>query len=510
MQKRTLLFVSTALMISVLTGCGGTSSSNPNTSGSNGSIPKATIRFWTGFGSAVNAVLKPMIDDFQKEYPGITVNYEPQGGGYDGLKQAVELSVAQQSYPNMANGYPDHFASYISSNIMLGLDGYINHPEFGTDIDDFYQDYLNENQNLVKDPVTGKGVTMGIPFNKSTEIMVTNETFFEVMHDLDPSIRVPETWDELDTIGTRIKEILEEKDFYEKLITKRGDTYVGLNEGQLQTGDVVKIDFTRVTKENFIPFNWDSTDNFFITLVRQWGGVYTTPGSNIREGFIRFNSQEVIDGLTYIKDLADRRLVGIPTSFGEALFASTPFKQNKVVLTISSSAGIQENIPDTMAYPFKVGVRPILYKDAARKYVISQGTNLAIFNRRNPDQQLASWLLIRYLTVERNAEFARKTSYFPVTKSAQQSEEYQNFLNGDTSNYTPKEKAVFDTAVINNDFYMDPSQNWIKFVDPAFAGSSQIRDEVSYIIGKIIQEGLTPQQAINEAYGRLGNFIPKN
>ena len=46
-----------------------------------------------------------------------------------------------------------------------------------------------------------------------------------------------------------------------------------------------------------------------------------------------------------------------------------------------------------------------------------------------------------------------------------------------------------------------------------FVGSSQIRDEVGFIIGKVFygDEGkpITPQQAIDQAYSRLSKFVQK-
>ena len=69
--------------------------------------------------------------------------------------------------------------------------------ENGVVEEDFYADYMNENQELVE------GVTVGLPFNKSTEIMVANKSFFEVMASHDATVKVPETWDELATIGCK-------------------------------------------------------------------------------------------------------------------------------------------------------------------------------------------------------------------------------------------------------------------------------------------------------------------
>jgi ABC-type glycerol-3-phosphate transport system substrate-binding protein len=249
-------------------------------------------------------------------------------------------------------------------------------------------------------------------------------------------------------------------------------------------------------------------------MVRQWGGVYTEKGGNIRQGYLRFNTQQVIDGLNFLKGLSDARIVGIPQAYNESQFGSAPFKRGEIVLTISSSAGVKENLPNnSVDYPFDVSVHPIPYKDVDKKFVISQGTNLALFRRGTKAEQEAAWELLRYLTVDRNAEFSKNTGYFPVSESAQGSELYTSFLNGDSTNYTPGDRAVQDTAILNNDFYLSSDEAWIKFVDPGFVGSSQIRDEVAFIIGKVFygDQGrpITAQQAIEAAYSRLSSFVEK-
>ena len=512
-NKKPILFMATALLVGVLAGCGPTTETS-NSDGSN-TGPKTRIDFWTGFGGAVNTVLEPMIADFEVANPNIDVVYETKGG-YPNLKQAIDLSVGNTAYPHIANGYPDHFASYLNANIMLPLDAYMAREDIGLDVNDFYADYMTENQELVD------GVTVGLPFNKSTEIMVANKGFFEVMASHDPSVKVPETWAELATIGLRIKQITEEQGYFGKVVVRKDAGGYEAVARPVEPTPAVKaafaaktvFDFTEVTKETFVPFNWDSTSNFFITMVRQWGGVYTEKGGNIRQGYLRFNTAQVVQGLTFLKGLSDQRIVGIPQVYGETQFGSNKFKLGNMVLTISSSAGVKENLPDNSTdYPFEVSVHPIPFKEADKKFVISQGTNLALLKRGKAAEQEAAWLLLKYLTVDRNAEFSRDTGYFPVSVSTQSSELYTTFLNGDSSNYSAGDRAVQDTAKLNNDFYLDDGESWIKFVDPGFVGSSQIRDEVGFIIGKVFygDEGkpITPQQAIDQAYARLIKFVQK-
>lgn len=505
-NKKSLLFASSALILSALAGCGQTTNTR--------------IYFWTGFGGAVNAVLEPLIAEYEAANPGVDIFYEAKGG-YDNLKQAIDLSVSNEKYPHVANGYPDHFASYINANIMLPLDSYIESTTNGVDLTDFFSDYLKENQELVYKKVDGvvdknQPYTVGLPFNKSTEVMVINKSFFEVMTHLDPTVKVPETWDELGTIGAKIKQLAETNGFFGKVVVRDGNGgYTTANRPATKSdafAKTVMFDFTLVTKENFRPFNWDSEDNFFITLVRQFGGTYTSVGDNIRQGRIHFNSPEVIAGLNKIKGLYDAGIVGIPQSYGESLFGSVPFRQGKLVMTISSTAGVKENIPNNFVdYPFEVGVNPIPYENAARKFVISQGTNLALFDRGSAEEKAIGWDFIKFLTVERNDYFGLNTGYFPVTKSAQDGELYSDFLAGDPEelNYTPGQKVVQDTAIMNTGIYMDAAADWTKFTDPGFVGSSEVRTEVSLILGKIFYEGKTAEQALNEAYNALSKYVPK-
>ncbi len=504
-NKKSLLFASTALMLGALAGCGGNSGDT-------------RIVFWTGFGGAVNSVLEPLLAEYEDANPGVDILYETKGG-YDNLKQAIDLSVSNEAYPHIANGYPDHFASYINSNIMVMLDGFIADEETGVDIDDFYSDYLKENQELVyeknPDGTTDKTKprTVGLPFNKSTEVMIVNDSFFEVMTAIDSTVKVPETWDEIATIGAKIKTLAKDNGFFGKVVVRDGDNFTTTDRPSAYDADfaeTVMFDFTDVTESNFRPFNWDSEDNFFITLVRQFGGTYSSVGETIRDGQIHFNSAEVVTALTEMQDLYKAGIVGIPETYGESLFASNPFKKGQLVMTVSSSAGVKENLPDTYVdYPFEVGVHPIPYKTADKKFVISQGTNLAIFQRGSAEEKAIAWDLLKFLTVEKNDVFGIDTGYFPVTKTAQEGDTYSDFLNGDPEalNYTSGQKIVQDSAILNNDTYMDDDADWIKFADPGFVGSSDVRLEVGYIMGKVFTQNMDPQRALNEAYARLSKYV---
>jgi multiple sugar transport system substrate-binding protein len=486
-----------------LVACGTTGSSNPQTS-SQGSgtvtLEPATINFWTGFGLAINDELGKLIERFESLHPGVDVIYESKGG-YDGLQTAINLSVAESQFPNVAIGYPDHFAGYISSNIQLPLDNFINGSN-GVDLDDFISDYLVENQTLLyrRNPDNTfdntRPFTMGLPFNKSTEVMTYNETFMNWLNSIDSSIVVPTTWQQLQTIGPKILTILN--------TGNNGNTFFGTVITLPNNGGT--IDLTSVNATNFRPFSYDSQANFFITALRQWGGLYTEMGSDIRSGSVKFNNPKTIEMLTFFKNLFDARILGIPYTWSQP-YASTSFIANQTIMTVGSSAGVGFNVPGGAR--FKIGVAPIPYNGVTnQKYVISQGTNLAMFNRGSDAEKAASWALIKYLTTEVNDEFGATTSYFPVTLSMVNSEYYQGFLNVPDNELSSREVAAKNAAVVNNDIYSDSTQSWVKFTDPAFVGSSTIRLEVGFIFQTLFYEqNATPQSVLNFTLNKLNDFI---
>ena len=97
-------------------------------------------------------------------------------------------------------------------------------------------------------------------------------------------------------------------------------------------------------------------------------------------------------------------------------------------MTIGSSAGVGYNVPE--GNKFQIGVAPIPYHDANAKYVIQQGTNIAILGQSTNIQRSHAWQLIRFLlSSENTAKFARQQSgYLPVRKSSYETAAYQDYL----------------------------------------------------------------------------------
>ena len=73
-------------------------------------------------------------------------------------------------------------------------------------IQDFYTDYMVENQSIEFDN-DGNPYTLGVPFNKSTEVLIYNSTFFDWVANqptLSSKIYVPSTYEEINSVGEEI------------------------------------------------------------------------------------------------------------------------------------------------------------------------------------------------------------------------------------------------------------------------------------------------------------------
>jgi len=545
-MKKKLLFLSVApLLLSSLIGCGGKSDAQgPDTYQYDVTMDTrgAEITMWTGFGSDMSKVLEERLAEFTK-LTGITVKHESKSG-YPNLLKAINLSSTSGSYPNVANGYPDHFASYVKSNILLRLDGFLANDSkrgevdgaytkdghrFGADkiklmnYEDFYKDYTLENETL-EFKEDGTGYKLGVPFNKSTEVMVYNYNLFgwaagALKNDVTGKtisvsgndawksrIYVPTTWADVKSVGLAIRDLCEGK-FMEgetagQILSSDGKWYTTTAEAEANN-HVVVLNLTAVEESLFKPFTYDAQANFVISLIRQYGGQFTevdktTPG----KGYAVFNNATTNQALTMMQDLFDSNVLGIPDTYGE-LYCSTPFKSYKSVMNISSTAGLSNITSDAIM----TKCAPIPSKDLGEnKAVISQGTSLGMFDKGTAKERVAAWKLICFLSQQDNGAFAAQTGYFPTGEYPYNSIEYQQYLENEFKSSTDILRQA--SASVNSTEYV--GKNWNKFVDPGFRGSADIREAVELIPGYLMTHTYSSvQETLDEVCKTIADYIKK-
>ena len=450
-----LLVLVTVFSMTALTGC-----TKPAVQ-SNFAIPEGgydgsavTIYFDHTMGTNLSDVLNLYIKEFNKLYPNITIVHE-QVGNYDDVRNniAVELTVGNQ--PNIAYCYPDHVALYNISKKVVTLDALIGSTIEITRADgskeilgltkeqqeDFIAGYYNEGKQF------GDGLMYTLPLSKSTEVLYYNKTFFD-----EHKLTVPTTWEEMEAVCAKIKEI----------------------------------------DPDSIPLGYDSEANWFITMCEQLNSPYT---SATGDHFL-FDNEKNREFVTTFRDwfkkgyLTTQEILG---SYTSELFKST--NKTKSYMSIGSSAGATHQRPTKGAdgsYPFEVGIASIPQANKENPKVISQGPSLCLFQSENPQETIASWLFMKFLTtnVEFQAEFSMASGYVPVLKSVANNEVYKDFIaKADGGDYISALSA--EVCLKQEKAY---------YTSPAFVGSSDARDAVGLLLQACLVENGDVKTVLDKAF----------
>ena len=443
-MKKLLTVVLLSVLVILSAFCGGgkeeSASSSPSAlfevpdGGYDGSA--VTITFYHTMGSTLAEVLDQYIAEFNVLYPNITVE-ATQIGGYDDVRDQISTEITVGNQPNIAYCYPDHVALYNLAGAVAALDGLIESDITVTRNDgtteklglteeqknDFITGYYEEGRQF------GDGLMYTLPWSKSTEVLYYNKTFFD-----QNGLTVPATWDDMEELCRKIKEI-----------------------------DPASI-----------PLGYDSEGNWFITMTEQYGSPYTSAtephylfDNDTNRAFVKRFREWYQNGY-----VTTQNIYGAYTS---GLF--TAESGTKSYMSIGSSAGATHQRPSADAdgkYPFEVGIATIPQVDPSNPKVISQGPSVCIFNKDNPQEVIASWLFVKFMTtsVSFQAEFSMASGYVPVLRSVADNDEYKAFVSqADGGDYIAALSAK--VCLEQEDAY---------YTSPAFNGSSEARSQVQNII----------------------------
>ena len=401
---------------------------------------EVTVRFYSQQGSTLQGVLNTYIAEFNQLYPNIHIEHTTLGD-YDGVRDQIVADISVGAQPNVAYCYPDHVALYNLAKSVQTLDALIDSTVTVTRADgsteilgltdeqkaDFIEGYYEEGRQY------GDGLMYTMPFSKSTEVLYYDKTFFEAN-----GIAVPTTWEEMEQVCAKIKEIDPES----------------------------------------IPLGYDSEANWFITMCEQYNSPYT---SATGEHYLFNNEQHRafhnMCNEWYNKGyLTTHKLYGASTS---GLFTATTGVRS--YMSIGSSAGAKHQRPAANAdgsYPFEVGIATIPQVNNDNRKVISQGPSVCIFKKDNPQEVIASWLFVKFLTtsVDFQAEFSMASGYVPVLKSVADNEAYASFIaQADGGKYI---SALSAKVCLEQEEYY--------YTSPAFNGSSTARDQVGTLLTKCL------------------------
>lgn len=152
------------------------------------------------------------------------------------------------------------------------------------------------------------------------------------------------------------------------------------------------------------------------------------------------------------------------------------------------------DIPEESILDFETVVRPIPQYDVNDPYMMSQGPSLCIFNKEDPDEVLASWLFAQYLlTNEVQIAYAKTEGYVPVTKKAQDSDLYQDYLNRSGEDNV----TYYDIKIAASRLLLENTEH--TFVTSVFNGSASLRDAAGNLIESVCK-AVRKKKTVDDAY----------
>jgi multiple sugar transport system substrate-binding protein len=430
------------------------------------------LNFWHALNNENQTAIEELTRRFNEEHKGsVCVNLTAQGN-YDTARDNTDAAIkAKNNIPDLVTTYPDHVAMFALSGNVVDLKPFIDDPEIGftqEEWEDIYEIYRNESHAYAG------GYTYSLPLNKSTEVMFYNATFFETWLEQygpqglkDPSlIDVTDpstwwTWEDIREVGLVVREITKTE-----LNPETGKNY---NEVTMTVGETPK---TFKFPDGNPLLAYDSDENLFITLAHQSGGGYTSVDDQGNYSLDFMNEVTLGAVEKYEKLVEEYKVATIPALIDQSLrYASEPFLNEMIFMTVGSSAGSKHNDPQGK---FKLGVAPIPQMDLENPKVIQQGTNITMLDtgKENSEaRQRAAWLYIKHVTsTESSAYFASKTAYLPIRETSRLSQEYQEYLARTNRDGRPHAGAQAETV--------GSQQVFAYFFDEAFASSSKVRDDI--------------------------------
>lgn len=413
------------------------------------------IVFWAKNDSnkAQKDIYKKAIADFEAIYPNIHVEMR-SFTDYKLIYQEVLTNIGTQTTPNVCITYPDHIATYLTGvNVVAPLDDLLTNEKYGLAGTDLKFSPVGENG--IVERFLNEGVFDGhhfaLPFMRSTEALYINVDYVEKLgYSLPDTI----TWD----FVWEVSEAAMEKD----------------------ENGLFKLNNDKV----LIPFIYKSTDNMMITMLKQRGGEYSDENGNV---LILNNTTRAI-----LEEIYPHAYSRAFSTFSISSYPGNYLNAGQCIFAIDSTAGAtwmgsdapNMDIHSNDVRPFNIEVRMIPQYDTDNPKMISQGPSICVFNKKDPQEVLASWLFAQYLlSDETQIAYSKTEGYIPVTNTAHNSDAYKDYL----SRRGEDNKIFYSVKIDAAKLTLENIDN--TFVTPVFNGSASLRSAAGQLVEEITMAG---------------------
>ena len=446
------------------------SSSNAPVSGDYLIQEPTTIYFWNGFNDNYRAVISNVIKAFKEIEPNVTVEHDDikQSGNYAMVMENVIKGFSANNYPDIVVAYPDSIQMAINANKVIDMTPYINDETYGWDEDDFddiIENYLKDGTNY---SIPG---TYSMPFCKSTEVMFYNSSIEGLdLSSVDPVVNggLPITEEYINNISW--------EEFWGHLVPAL-DTYnKGLADDKKLFGQ--NPNFPAIV-------GYDSDDNLFITLAKQYGYGYTDVDQVTGEGKLLFNNDGMKELVGQYRQYYKNHWIQTQGTSGS--YTSALFEPGNCIFCIGSTAGVSNQNGST----FQTKCANLPKPAQGERFIIDQGPSLTFLDHKDDNRALASWLFYKFLTnAENNAAWAINASYLPIRYSTYETRAYSSL--SDPKGKEPKSLGLLKAYLAQ---YQLNSADYL-FTSPVFTGSAKAREQV----GSIMATAMTTDESLDKIF----------
>jgi len=325
-----------------------------------------SIVFWHAMSSGANLEgMTAVVDQFNAENMyGITVEAVAQGSQSE-LETAVNGAIATGELPNLTMGFPNGLVRWHGLDVIAGLNEFIEDPVYGLTAEELGAIYPGPySSGTLPD-----GTQVGIPMHQSAQVIFYNYTWAEELGFDGPPATSAE--------------------FMEQACAAAEANNNDDNPDNDGTGGYVYFPDASMVS----PWIWA----FDGEIISEDGSGYD------------LNNQAALDVALFFKELADNGCILFTPSFPNPEFAA-----RQALFATSSTAGtpFQQAAMDEVGNADVWGAIPFVGPNGTQ-VVDAFGQMIGIV-RTNPDQDLASWLFLKYLTsAETQSEWIGYTGFFP-------------------------------------------------------------------------------------------------
>jgi multiple sugar transport system substrate-binding protein len=332
-----------------------------------------TITYWHQYNNAFQlSLITGLVNAFNATNPyGITVEAAPQGN-YNDIRTLMNNAIISGDLPNMVAGYPNDALSYALDDVVVDLTPYFTDAKWGFD----EATLADLNQVALDAWVFEEAGRLGVPNQLSGQVLFTNSA---MMQELGFGADAPVTLDQ----------------FAEVACAAANSDLTGLDGAEVQGFPIVA----------------DASQ--FETLVAGIGGSIWIDGQ------WNFTNEQAIRVLTTLKDLYDQGCAYIPA---EAFGNTADWARALNPMAFSSTAGIAPTLntvrdAGNLVTDWTVHAAPVNAEGDTP--IITLFTPGIMVISGTPEQQLASWLFLRFFSQpEVQAQWSQALSLFPLSSAA--------------------------------------------------------------------------------------------